>query len=161
MTSWSEARHPRDDHGRFEDAEAARSAWSRRVEASSPPSAVPHVSSLPPGDPPAGAEEWWDEDAQERPPGDEQAFRDLRRRMRDWRALPVPAPPPEEPMDRGMAKAMRCDTPEGRAEYDRLRAYRSAGYDGPLDEHCRIPDPDDPENWEWLRAGAALRKHGA
>ena len=33
-----------------------------------------------------------------------------------------------------------------------------AGYDGPLDPDNRIPDPDDPANFESLSALAAMRK---
>lgn len=76
--------------------------------------------------------------------------------MRHWRSLPEPQPRPEAPMSPQMAHAMGCDTPEGRARYDRLRAYREAGYTGPLNQDNEIPDPDDPAEYQALSALAAL-----
>lgn len=80
-----------------------------------------------------------------------------RQQMREWRSRPEPVASDDEPMSPQMEKAMGCDTPEGRERYDRLRAYREAGYDGPLDRDCRIPDPDDPANHETLSALAYMR----
>ena len=76
--------------------------------------------------------------------------------MREWRSRPEPAARPGKPMNPSLARALGCDTPEGLARYERGRAYREAGYDGPLDSDNRIPDPDDPENLESLSALAAL-----
>lgn len=76
--------------------------------------------------------------------------------MRAWRARPVPQPSPAGPMSPQKAKLLGCDTPEGRARFDRLRAYREAGYTGPLDKDNNIPDPDDPANRESLHMLAAL-----
>jgi hypothetical protein len=76
--------------------------------------------------------------------------------MRYWRSLPEPQPRPEAPMSPQMAHAMGCDTPEGRAKYDRLRAYREAGYTGPLNQDNQIPDPDDPAKYQALLALAAM-----
>jgi hypothetical protein len=59
-------------------------------------------------------------------------------------------------MNPQLARALGCDTPEGRARYDRGRAYREAGYRGPLNSANRIPDPDDPAEHEALSALAAL-----
>ena len=82
----------------------------------------------------------------------------MRDEMRDWRARPEPVPSQAEPMDPQLARVLGCDTPEGLARYERGRAYREAGYDGPLDSDCRIPDPDDPANDESLSALAAMRR---
>jgi hypothetical protein len=76
--------------------------------------------------------------------------------MRDWRSRPEPKPSPTEPMTPQMAKLLGTDTPEGFARYERGRAYREAGYDGPLDQDCRIPDPDDPAERETLSALASM-----
>jgi hypothetical protein len=170
MTGWNEDQHPRDDRGRFDEAEAARGAWSRRVEASSPASSVPHASSLTVTEPDAG-EEWWDDgepprhawmDSEpERPKG--AGFDQMSQEMRDWRALGEPdlSSEPAKRYSPEMEELLGLDTPEGRAKMDRLRAYREAGYTGPLDQDNNIPDPDDPENWEWMSAVASLREHGA
>ena len=40
------------------------------------------------------------------------------------------------------------------------RAYREAGYNGPLDADNRIPDPDDPRERPALHALAALNEAG-
>jgi hypothetical protein len=82
----------------------------------------------------------------------------MQKEMRWWRKQPEPVAKPDKPMSPQMAKLLGCGTPEGRAKYDRLRAYREAGYDGPLDQDNRIPDPDDPANYESLSALAALRE---
>ena len=84
------------------------------------------------------------------------ALTDMKAEMRKWRGLPAPDPGPSEPMSPGMAKLLGCDTPEGRAKYDRLRAYREAGYHGPLDSNNNIPDPDSPAEQKSLDALAAL-----
>ena len=76
--------------------------------------------------------------------------------MRHWRSLPEPTPRPEAPMTPQMEKLLGCDTPEGRAKYERLSAYREAGYRGPLGPDNRIPDPDDPANYESLSALGGL-----
>jgi hypothetical protein len=143
--------HHRDTGG----GDAARAGWAQRVESSR----ALHVSALQAGEPEPAAEEWWDDSPQEEPAGESRAFLDMQQEMRDWRALPEPEPGPAEPMTPQMEKLLGRDTPEGRARMDRLRAYREAGYAGPLDQDERIPDPDDPANWEWMRAGAAMRKH--
>jgi hypothetical protein len=87
-------------------------------------------------------------------PSDE--FTAMQADMRDWRARPIPtesaAVRPE------MAALLGADTPEGHARYQRLAAYRDAGYTGPLDQDNTIPDPDDPANADALRTLAALRK---
>ena len=80
----------------------------------------------------------------------------MRDDMRSWRSRPEPQPLPEAPMTPQMARLLGCDTPEGREKWDRLRAYRDAGYKGPLGPDNRIPDPDDPANHEPLSALAAL-----
>ena len=108
------------------------------------------------------AESWW---AEEPPAAGPRRLGDrempaLQAEMRQWRRRPVPQAPPED-LDPQMAKLLGCDTPEGRASYDRLRAYREAGYTGPLDEHNRIPDPDDPANYELLHSAAAMREQRA
>ena len=84
------------------------------------------------------------------------ALAGMKDEMRKWRSFPVPEPGPAEPMSPAKAKLLGCDTPEGRAKFDRLRAYREAGYDGPLDSNNNIPDPDDPAEQESLDMLAAL-----
>lgn len=84
------------------------------------------------------------------------ALDDMKADMRKWRSFPVPDPVPAEPMSPQKAKLLGCDTPEGRARYDRLRAYREAGYHGPLDSNNNIPDPDSPAEQRSLDTLAAL-----
>ena len=84
------------------------------------------------------------------------AFTRMKGDMRFWRSRSAPSPRPDKPMQPALARALGCDTPEGREKYDRGRAYREAGYTGPLDSDNRIPDPDDPANHESLSALAAL-----
>ena len=88
--------------------------------------------------------------------GEAAALDDMKAEMRKWRSLPAPGPGPAEPMSPAMAKLLGCETPEGRAKYDRLRAYREAGYTGPLDQDNNIPDPDAPGEQRTLSALAAL-----
>lgn len=109
-----------------------------------------------PGQPPQWpAPDGWDDPAPATRRGD-RAFPAMQAEMREWRSRPVPAPPPDEPMNPQLARALGCDTPEGLAKYERGRAYREAGYNGPLDQDNNIPDPDDPANHESLHALAAL-----
>ena len=84
------------------------------------------------------------------------ALDDMKAEMRKWRSFPVPEPGPAGPMSPQKAKLLGCDTPEGRAKYDRLRAYREAGYTGPLDKDNNIPDPDSPAEQRSLDMLAAL-----
>ena len=84
------------------------------------------------------------------------ALEDMKAEMRKWRALPIPQAGPAEPMSPQKAKLLGCDTPEGLARYERLRAYREAGYDGPLDSSSSIPDPDSPAEQRSLDMLAAL-----
>ena len=76
--------------------------------------------------------------------------------MRDWRSRPVPEAGPGKEMSPQMKQLLGCDTPEGMENYERGRAYREAGYNGPLDSSNNIPDPDDPGNRESLHGLAAL-----
>jgi hypothetical protein len=87
------------------------------------------------------------------PPGP--AMTRMQDEMRHWRSLPQPQSRPEA-LSPQMERLLGCDTPAGRAKYDRLRAYRDAGYTGPLDQDNRIPDPDDPANYEPLSALARM-----
>ncbi|MEV4241702.1 hypothetical protein AB0J47_41915 [Nocardia sp. NPDC049737] len=82
----------------------------------------------------------------------------LRETMRTWRAAPAPAAPEDKQMTPEMASLLGCETPEGRASYQRLSAWRAAGYDGPLDENANIPDPDDPTNIDRLATLAHLAR---
>lgn len=86
------------------------------------------------------------------------SFREMLDDMREWRSRPEPEPKPAGPMTPQLAKALGCDTPEGFELYERGRAYREAGYDGPLDNDNRIPDPDSKSNLDALKALAAMRK---
>jgi hypothetical protein len=86
-------------------------------------------------------------------PSDE--FTAMQATMRDWRARPVPTE--SAPVRPETAALLGVDTPEGHARYQRLAAYREAGYTGPLDQDNTIPDPDDPANTDALRTLAALR----
>ena len=88
--------------------------------------------------------------------GSSRALDRMRDDMRAWRSRPAPTPRPDKPMQPELARVLGCDTPEGREKYDRGRAYREAGYTGPLNSDNRIPDPDDPANHESLSALAAL-----
>jgi hypothetical protein len=132
------------------------------------PAFTPEQASAFAGDPAPPDESWWS--AEEQPPegdwwaGDEPAaatperpsspaFDRMAQEMRDRRALGEPELPPWDPADAWLLKA---DTPEERLSFQRLKAYREAGYTGPLNSENRIPDPDDPANWEWMKAGAAL-----
>jgi len=115
-----------------------------------------------------GYEGWIDQDGNAvsdaevgKPPprSGDKALPGMLEQMREWRSRPAPEPPrcPEmESASPQYARAMGWDTPEGREKYQRLAAYRSAGYDGPLDSDNRIPDPDDPRERETLHALAAL-----
>lgn len=76
--------------------------------------------------------------------------------MREWRSRPVPEAKPGKPMSDQMKQLLGCDTPEGMEKYERGRAYREAGYNGPLDSSNNIPDPDDPRERPALHALAAL-----
>jgi len=84
------------------------------------------------------------------------ALEDMKAEMRKWRSLPVPEPGPAEPMSPQEAALLGVDTPEGRAKYDRRRAYREAGYHGPLDSNNNIPDPDSQAEQRSLDMLAAL-----
>jgi hypothetical protein len=84
------------------------------------------------------------------------ALDDMKAEMRKWRSFPAPEPGPVEPMSPQKAALLGCDTPEGRAKFDRLRAYREAGYNGPLDSDNNIPDPDSPAEQHSLGILAAL-----
>jgi hypothetical protein len=105
---------------------------------------------------------YWDDDAgcwtgrATLTPHAQQALDQMKDEMRQWRSRDVPLLPPE-PMTPQMAQLLGCDTPEGRAKYERLRAYREAGYHGPLDEASHIPDPDDPGEQDALETLAHMR----
>ena len=79
----------------------------------------------------------------------------MKAQMREWRNRPAPQAAPE-PMDPQMAKLLGCDTPEGLAKFERGRALREAGYNGPLDGNNNIPDPDAPGEQQALSALAGL-----
>lgn len=160
-------------HHTRDTGEGARQGWADRVAQSSA-----YYPAPPPPEPPETApvaEDWWDGDDAD-PGGDWWDDNDLGKTrmdevsgpgeklsamladMRDWRSRPEPQPQPHAPMSPQLAELLGCDTPEGRARYDRRRAYREAGYDGPLDQDDRIPDPDDPANYDALATLAAMRK---
>jgi hypothetical protein len=80
----------------------------------------------------------------------------MKAEMRARRAGPLPPTPPFT-MSPERAALLGCDTPEGRARFQRLDAWRTAGYTGPLDDNGDIPDPDDPAEQWGLSTLAALR----
>lgn len=84
------------------------------------------------------------------------ALDDMKAEMRKWRSLPAPEPVPSKSMNPQLAKALGCDTPEGLEKYERGRALREAGYNGPLDSNNNIPDPDSPAEQRSLDMLAAL-----
>jgi len=86
----------------------------------------------------------------------DRALAEMKAEMREWRNRPVPSLPPQS-MTPQMAKLMGCTTPEGREKYERLRAYRLAGYSGPLGPDNRIPDPDEPGMQSTLETLAHMR----
>lgn len=146
--------------GQGSDAERARAAWQDR--------AAPHYSTLPVPEPRAADDSFWDEDSQE-PEGEwwaddepaparrgDRAFPKMQEQMREWRARPEPETGPVVPDTSPLGRALGTDTQEGAEKFARMKAYREAGYDGPLDSDNRIPDPDDPANHESLHALAAL-----
>jgi hypothetical protein len=77
--------------------------------------------------------------------------------MRHWRSLRIEAPP-GVPDTSPLGRVLGTDTQEGADSYARLKAYREAGYDGPLDQDNRIPDPDDPDEQAALSVLASLRE---
>lgn len=85
----------------------------------------------------------------------------MRAYMRTWRSLiqasGYPPPPPHtEPIHPSLAVALGLDTPQGRERFERGRALRGAGYQGPLNTDNRIPDPDDPGELPAISALVAL-----
>lgn len=118
---------------------------------------------------PAPRESWWDEEgepvagdwwAEEPEPEPVTEFAAMQQQMREWRAREIEVRP-VQPDTSPMGRALGLDTPEGAAKFARLRAYREAGYDGPLDSENRIPDPDDPAERPALEALAHMRSlHG-
>jgi hypothetical protein len=154
----------------------------RRPAAEDAPPA-PSARRLPPAEPREDAETWWDGDEAPREPwmdagddfhaaidaGDEEAMEDAARRvrteaglgamkndMRHWRSLDVEVPRGEVDMS-PLGRVLGNDTQEGADKFARLKAYREAGYDGPIDQDGNIPDPDDPAEREALHALAAMR----
>ena len=128
--------------------EAARETWERDMQAEAARRGVPAYQSR------AARARNGKQNARRN--GSSRALDGMRDNMRSWRSRPAPSPRPDKPMPDALARALGCDTPEGREKYDRGRAYREAGYTGPLDSENRIPDPDDPANHESLSALAAL-----
>jgi hypothetical protein len=118
--------------------------WAKPAQASD-------FQAAPADEPDAG--DWWDDGGD-----DDRELSRMKDGMRDWRARPEPAPSPAEPMSPQMAKLLGADTPEGLAHYERGRAYREAGYDGPLNSDNRIPDPDDPAEQASLSTLAAMSR---
>jgi hypothetical protein len=147
---------------REDEAQAAREAWADRN--------APHVSTLTPAEPEPQAEEWWagddgpppgefwDDDEPEREPSP--AFAAMQDEMRDWRSRDIDVPR-GEPDTSPLGRVLGTDTQEGADKFARLKAYRDAGYEGPLDSDNRIPDPDDPQERPALEALAYMREqHG-
>jgi hypothetical protein len=91
---------------------------------------------------------------------DDRALQAMLAGMRAWRSRPVPEVAPGKPMSDQMAKLLGCDTPEGLANFERGRAYREAGYAGPLNAYGYIPNPDDPLERDALSTLAALGQIG-
>lgn len=80
----------------------------------------------------------------------------MQARMRHWRSLPEPDVSYAVPDTSPLGRALGNDTREGAENFARLKAYREAGYHGPLYRDSRIPDPDDPANHESLSALARM-----
>ena len=91
---------------------------------------------------------------------DDWALQAMLAEMRVWRSRPAPEAPPGKPMSDQMKKLLGCDTPEGMANFERGRAYREAGYAGPLNAYGYIPNPDDPLERDALSTLAALGQIG-
>ena len=127
---------------------AARETWERDMQAEAARRGVPAYQSR--------ATRARNGQRNARRNGSSRALDRMRDDMRSWRSRPAPIPRPDKPMQPALARALGCDTPEGREKYDRGRAYREAGYRGPLDRDNHVPDPDDPANHESLSALAAL-----
>lgn len=115
-------------------------------------------------------ETWWDDseprpepwmdsgEEPEREPGP--AFLSMQDEMRDWRSRRVEVPP-ATPDTSPLGRVLGNDTQEGADKFARLKAYREAGYDGPIDQDGNIPDPDDPRERPALEALAYMRdQHG-
>lgn len=144
-------------------AERKREAWEKRAAErwTPPPPAEDHAA------PNENEESWWDEDEPrpqawmaepEREPS--QAFLDMQQEMRDWRGRDIQVPP-AQPDTSQLGRVLGTDTQEGADKFARLKAYREAGYDGPLDQDNQIPDPDDPAERDGLEALASMRsQHG-
>lgn len=81
---------------------------------------------------------------------------DMLAHMRDWRTRDVPDPSPVKLRTPAFAR-MQIASLEDLEKYVRFRALRDAGYEGPLDVDCRIPDPDDPEVRRNVATQVALR----
>lgn len=150
--------------GTGEAAAKKRQAWEERAAARwTPPPAVGDVESAPADE----GEPWWDEEHDphreewmDDDPPPSQGFLDMQAGMRDWRGRDIEVPA-AEPDTSPLGRALGNDTPEGAAKFARLKAYREAGYDGPLDSDNRIPDPDDPRERPALEALAHMRTlHG-
>jgi hypothetical protein len=91
---------------------------------------------------------------------DDWALQAMLAEMRVWRSRPVPEVAPGKPMSDQMKKLLGCDTPEGLASFERGRAYREAGYAGPLNAYGCIPNPDDPAELDALSGLTALGQTG-
>ena len=103
--------------------------------------------------------DWWADDAPEPEAPEDRELARMKAEMREWRSRHVPLLP-SEPMNPQLAKALGCDTPEGREKYEHLRAYRESGYKGPLNQDGKIPDPDDPAEQRTLEILAHMRARG-
>jgi len=147
-----------------EAAERKRQAWEDRAAAQwTPPPAAADVHTTAAHE----DEQWWDEDEPrqeawmaepEQEPS--QSFLDMQSEMRDWRERRIEVPP-AAPDTSPLGRALGTDTQEGADKFARLKAYREAGYDGPLNQDNQIPDPDDPAERPALEALAHMRsQHG-
>jgi hypothetical protein len=97
--------------------------------------------------------DWWAEGEEAQPAApvwprgdaepDSPALTNMKRTMRWWRKQAIHVPP-AVPDTSPLGRALGTHTQEGADHFARLKAYREAGYDGPLNQDNQIPDPDDP-----------------
>ena len=97
----------------------------------------------------------WDRPGRQQEPAPDSDLGRMLADMRDWRSRAVEVPP-AKPDTSPMGRLLGTDTQEGADKFARLKAYRDAGYGGPLNSDNEIPDPDDPAERPALEALARM-----